>query len=310
MDQVSDNPLAAALAAGDEVLLLGLTPPRESVSAAEAARIAEVTLSRLAGVELDGLVLYDIDDEGDRNPDQRPFPYLPTMDPAAYHAGQLAAWRLPVVIYRCVGKYPAADFSRWLGAVDTDQVLTVFVGPSSSSKPVQTRLGEAHALRDQLQPALTLGGVTITERYTRRGDEHLRMLAKQDRGSSFFISQVVYHVDATKSLLSDYFYACAERGVRPRPVLFTLSVCGSVKTLAFLRWLGVDIPRWLENSLSRSADPLTESYEQCVANARELAAFCRRLGMPFGFNVESVSIRKAEIDASIQLAKEVRTLLR
>jgi 5,10-methylenetetrahydrofolate reductase len=136
------------------------------------------------------------------------------------------------------------------------------------------------------------------------------MLAKQDRGSSFFISQVVYHVDATKSLLSDYFYACAERGVRPRPVLFTLSVCGSPKTLAFLRWLGVDIPRWLENSLSRAADPLTESYEQCLANAGELAAFCRRLGMPFGFNVESVSIRKAEIDASIQLAKEVRTLLR
>lgn len=302
--------LAQALEAGDEILLLGLTPPRASVPSTDAATIAEVTLGRLAGLDLDGLVLYDIDDEGDRNPDQRPFPYLPTMDPAAWHADHLGAWRLPVVIYRCIGKYPAADLSRWLRTVPTDQVMSVFVGPSSSAKPVLTRLDEAHALRDHLRPDLTLGGVAITERYIRRGDEHLRMLAKQDRGSSFFVSQVVYNVDATKSLLSDYFHACAERGVRPRPVLFTLSVCGSVKTLAFLRWLGVDIPRWLENSLSRSPDPLAESFEQCVANARDLAAFCRRLGAPFGFNVESVSIRKAEIDASIQLAKEIRAMLR
>jgi 5,10-methylenetetrahydrofolate reductase len=152
--------------------------------------------------------------------------------------------------------------------------------------------------------------VTITERYLRRGDEHLRMLAKQERGCSFFISQVVYNVDATKSLLSDYFYACADRGLRPRPVVFTLSVCGSLKTLAFLKWLGVDVPRWLENSLQRSRDPLTDSYLQCLANARELMDFCRNLRLPFGFNVESVSIRRVEIEASILLAKEVRTMLR
>ena len=36
---------------------------------------------------------------------------------------------------------------------------------------------------------------------------------------------------------------------------------------------------------------------------------CRRLGMPFGFNVESVSIRKAEIDASIAPAVELREML-
>ena len=40
--------------------------------------------------------------------------------------------------------------------------------------------------------------VAITERYTRSGDEHMRMLTKQDRGATFFITQVVYDVDATK----------------------------------------------------------------------------------------------------------------
>jgi hypothetical protein len=38
--------------------------------------------------------------------------------------------------------------------------------------------------------------------------------------------------------------------------------------------------------------------------------FCRNLRLPFGFNVESVSIRRVEIEASILLAKEVRTMLR
>jgi hypothetical protein len=36
--------------------------------------------------------------------------------------------------------------------------------------------------------------------------------------------------------------------------------------------------------------------------ARELADFCYGIGIPFGFNVESVSIRKEEIDASAALA--------
>jgi hypothetical protein len=293
-----------------EVLLLGLTPPRRSVSAAEAAHIADVTLTRLDGLDLDGLVLYDIDDESDRNPEQRPFPYLPTMDPAVFHAEYLTAWRGPVVVYRCVGKYPQADLADWLRTVDVSQVLSVFVGSSSSDKPVHTRMDQAHHLRDQLRPDLPLGGVTITERYARRGDEHLRMLTKQARGCSFFVSQVVYNVDATKSLVSDYFYACVEGGVQPRPVIFTLSVCGSLKTLSFLQWLGVDVPRWLENSLHRSPDPLADSYLQCLANARELIGFCRSMGLPFGFNVESVSIRKVEIEASVLLAKEIRTMLR
>ncbi|MEU7820511.1 5,10-methylenetetrahydrofolate reductase [Catellatospora sp. NPDC049133] len=291
------------------VLLLGITPPRSSVSAEQAAQIAEVTLARLATVDLDGLILYDIDDESDRNPQERPFPYLPTMDPVSFHRDHLGGWERPAVIYRCVGKYTEPELADWLGEVDTDRVLSVFVGASSRDKGVRTGLTQAYALRDRVRADLPLGAVAITERYTRSGDEHLRMLTKQDRGASFFITQVVYDVDATKSMLSDYFYTCSQKGVAPRPVIFTLSVCGSLKTLSFLHWLGVDVPRWLENALRYSEDPLTESYQQCIATARELSAFCRRLGVPFGFNVESVSIRKVEIEASVELAREVRELL-
>jgi hypothetical protein len=231
------------------------------------------------------------------------------MDPAAFHREHLGSVGLPTVIYRCVGKYTERELADWLGDVDTDRVLSVFVGASSRDKGIRTGLTQAYALRNQLRADLPLGAVAITERYTRSGDEHLRMLTKQERGATFFITQVVYDVDATKSLLSDYYYTCTQKGVAPRPVIFTLSVCGSLKTLSFLRWLGVDVPRWLENALRYSDDPLTESFQQCVASGRELTAFCRRLGVPFGFNVESVSIRKVEIEASVELARQVRELL-
>jgi 5,10-methylenetetrahydrofolate reductase len=189
-------------------------------------------------------------------------------------------------------------------------VLSVFVGASSGGKPVRTDLRRAHAQREEVRPDLPLGAGVISERHARGGDEHLRMLTKHERGCSFFISQVVYDLNATKTLVSDYFYGCRERGVTPRPLIFTLSLCGSAKTLEFLQWLGVDVPRWLENTLRHSPDPLADSYRECLAIARDPHDFCRRLGVPHGFHVESVSIRRAEIEAATQLAAELGSLLR
>lgn len=287
------------------VVLFGITPPRLSTTPERVREITAATLARLDHLAVDGLALYDIDDESDRNPEERPFPYLPTMDPATYQAEYLGEWNRPVVVYRCVGKYTEAELRTWLRTVDADQVLSVFVGASSRGKAVRTLLPNAQALRRDVRPDLLLGGVAITE----RPGEHLRLIAKQEAGCAYFISQIIYSADAAKSMVSDYYYACHERQLEPRPVLFTLSVCGSVKTLAFLKWLGVDIPRWLENSLLHAADTLAESYEHCVANAEDLIAFCRRLGIPFGFLVESVSIRKVEIEASVALAAELTGLL-
>ena len=95
-----------------------------------------------------------------------------------------------------------------------------------------------------------------------------------------------------------------------RPVIFTLSLCGSPKTLEFLQWLGVDVPPRVSDMLRHSDDPLADSYRECLSIAGELIACCADLGVPFGFHVESVSIRKAEIEAAIDLATEVTSLLR
>jgi hypothetical protein len=288
-----------------EFLLFAVTPPRQAASPERAQEIAEVTLERLRPLGLDGLVLYDIDDESDRTSQERPFPFLPTMDPADYLARHLSAWDAPAVVYRVVGKYPEADLRSWLVAQDADRVLSVFVGASSRGKQVATSLTQARQLRAAVRPELVLGGVAIPERHTRRGDEHLRLLDKQAGGCSFFVTQVVYDVNATKDLVSDYRYECDARGVAPVPIVFTFSVVGSTKTLEFLSWLGVDVPRWIQNELRHAADPLVASHEQAFAMALDLIAYCRRLGVPFGLNVESVSIRRAEIEQSVSLAAQL-----
>lgn len=288
---------------GSEFLLFALTPPRLTVSPERAQEIAHITQQRLASLDLDGLVLYDIDDESDRNPDDRPFPFLPTMDPATFRVRHLGDWRIPVVVYRAVGKYQESDLTTWLEAQAADEALTVFVGASSRHTQPATSLVRAQELWARTRPDLRLGGVAIPERHSRRGDEHLRLIAKQEAGCSFFVTQVVYDLNAAKDLVSDYRYECTARGLEPVPIVFTFSVCGSMKTLEFLRWLGVDVPRWLQNDLRHADDTLQTSYDQSLSAARELIGYCRRIDVPFGINVESVSIRLAEIEASVRLAE-------
>jgi hypothetical protein len=293
-----------------EFLLFAVTPPRLTTSPREAAEIARITLERLRSLAIDGLVLYDIDDESDRNPDERPFPFLPTMDPADYLARDLARLGIPAIVYRAVGKYREDGFRAWLEEQDPSRALAVFVGSSSREKAVLTSLARAYELRDEVQPQLPLGGVAIAERHARQGDEHLRLIAKQAAGCSFFITQIVYDVNAAKNLISDYHHECAAQNLAPVPIVFSFSVCGSLKTLKFLQWLGVTVPRWIENELRHADDTLDASYEQAVGMAVDLIAFCRRLQVPFGLNVESVSIRKVEIEASVRLAARLGAELR
>lgn len=296
-------------AGGSEFLIFALTPPRLATDIERVQEIADATTERLGTLGLDGLILYDIDDESARNPDERPFPFAHTIDPAHYLANHLGTWSTPVIVYRAVSKYSTPELRAWLSAQDSSRVMTVLVGAPTTNAAHGTSLAKAQALRQDVNPGLLSGAVAIPERHSRRGDEHLRLLAKQAAGSTFFVTQVVYDINAAKNLMSDYHYECQARGTAPVPVVFTFSVCGSMKTLDFLRWLGVEVPRWIENDLKHATDTLEASYQLALAAATELIDFCRTRGMPFGINIESVSIRRVEIEASARLAAELRTHL-
>lgn len=305
-----DAPALALLRRADQGLLLyGITPPSLTTTPGRADEVARATLARLDSVALDGLIIYDVDAETDRSPESRPFPFMPMMDPAGFLDRHLSGWTKPVVVFRTVGKYTEAELSRWLSEADADAVLTVLVGAASRHEAVKTRLTEAYRLHARLERRPLMGGVCIAERHVSTGQEHNRMLSKQADGCDFFVSQVCYDLDDTRNLLSDYVYLCRDEDIVPRPVILTLAPCGSMKTLEFMSWLGIDVPRWLQAELRRSDDPLTESYDQCLANAGALIGFCRRLGLPFGINVESLTNRRVEIEASVALAREISCLL-
>ena len=51
-----------------DFLVFALTPPRLATERDQAQDIADATIARLLPLDLDGLILYDIDDETDRNP--------------------------------------------------------------------------------------------------------------------------------------------------------------------------------------------------------------------------------------------------
>ena len=173
-----------------EFLLFALTPPRLSTTPEKAQEIADVTFERLEPLDVDGLILYDIDDEADRNPDERPFPFFPTMDPADYLDRHLKDWRTPVVVYRATAKYSEQDLRDWMASLDTATRMAVFVGASTRETRVATTLRRAQQLRSEVNPELLLGAVAIPERHTRKGDEHLRLAAKQEAGCSYFVTQV------------------------------------------------------------------------------------------------------------------------
>jgi hypothetical protein len=194
-----------------EFLIFAVTPPRLTTEPEQTRQIAEITLARLRSVGIDGLVLYDIDDESDRNPNERPFPFLPTMDPAEYLARDLVGLDVPAIVYRAVGKHAEDGLRLWLREQDPARMLSVFVGASSREKAVATSLSRAYELRTEVRPDLPLGGIAIPERHARGGTEHLRLIAKQAAGCSFFVTQVVYDVNAAKDLVSDYRYECAAR---------------------------------------------------------------------------------------------------
>ena len=178
----------------------------------------------------------------------RPFPFFPLLDSAEYAERHLGELPVDKIVYRCVHRLPRADFLTWLHETRArpQRSISVLVGaPSRNTTLNALKLSEANLLTKESAPELLLGGIAIAERHATRGDEHERLFAKMVQGCRFFVSQTVYDASSTKSLLSDYALLLAAKGLAPVPIIFTFAPCGSVKTLEFMKWLGITFPRIL-----------------------------------------------------------------
>lgn len=287
------------------MLTYGITPPKAQNTPERIQEIADKQISRIKGLDIDALIIYDIQDESDRIADARPYPFLPTVDPRDYTENYLHPLSIPKILFRCVGNYSPEQLTAELAQARKGQHY-VFVGASSRSQQTRLTLEQAYQMSRESGNDIRLGGIMIPERHQKKNDEHLRVRDKISSGCNFFISQAVYHADASRNFLSDYYYLCESTRQEMKPIIFTLTLCGSARTLEFLKWLGVSIPRWVENDLLNASDILKKSFDISYRIFKELNDFACDKGIPVGFNIESVSVKKDEIEASLELLQKVR----
>lgn len=294
------------LARRSGILSYGLTPPRAAHELGKLSQIAERQRAQLRSLPVDAVVLYDLQDESSRDPSPRPFAFLPTLDPFAYARDYLCDAGRELIVYRAVANHREAEFAAWLSAAEAaaEPAAVTFVGSPAYAQQPRDRLNlrRAYQLYAQRCKRLLLGGIAIAERHAQKGDEHLRMLDKQAQGCSFFVSQAVYDSNASSRLLDDLAREAQARALSPVPVLLTVTPCGSEKALQFMKWLGISFDPSIERRLLGAGDMLAESIAICEQLISEIAA--RQHGpVPLGINVESVSIRRADIEAAVELVQ-------
>ena len=294
------------------VLLYGTTPPRAGTAPEAVDAAASKLAARLGRLPLDGMVVYDIQDESGRTQAPRPFAFSGTLDPRAY-ARQLAArCGRPAVTYKCVGALDEAGWRAWLDetAREYGAGCVSIVGRPTSGVRYPLALSQAIRLAAAHPAGFTVGGVAIAERHTAERSESARLLAKSIEGCRYFISQTVYHAESTLRLLADYARDCRGAGVAPQRVVLTFAPVGREKTLQFLRWLGVRIAPEVAAAILGAPDPLAKSIEICRDNLRRILEGARASEIPLGINVESVSIHRDEIEASVSLFHALHEVFR
>ena len=293
------------------VYFIGTTPPKSTLEEEQLNQISQKLLDRLDNIEVDGLIVYDIQDETSRIDKPRPFPFMETHDPRAWSKRLYQASHKPVITYKSVSSRTPEAFSGWLSEAWEDFGIRdlVLVGSPSSDGDIKLPLPDAYDTLKASSHSFNLGGVTIAERHAKKGDEHLRLMKKSDSGCDFFISQAVYNHQATADLVSRYARACKEKGEAPKRIILTFTPCGSAKTLEFMEWLGISVPDATKHRILDSETPLNESIKICRNALEQIIEVALPLGIPLGLNIESLTNRKEEIDASIQLYKLLKATL-
>jgi 5,10-methylenetetrahydrofolate reductase len=288
---------------GSGLLLYGSTPPRAGTAPDAVLAAAEKLAARLQALPLDGVVVYDIQDESGRTDLPRPFAFSGTVDPRSYASLLAARTGKPAITYKCVGELDEPGWQAWLDEAQRAHGVDFIsiVGRPTSGVRYPLALSKAIRLAAAHPAGFTVGGVAIAERHTAERSESARLLAKGIEGCGYFISQTVFHAEASVRLLADYARDCRGAGVEPRRVVLTFSPVGREKTMAFLNWLGVRIPPETARAILGAANPLSKSIEICRDNLRRILEQPYAREIPLGINIESVSINRDEIDASADL---------
>ncbi|CAD7288080.1 methylenetetrahydrofolate reductase [Campylobacter suis] len=282
-----------------ELVLYALTPPKAEFDEQKLCEISDRWSGRINDINADGLVLYEVQDESGRSDSERTFEFSGTLSPQRYYSNYLNVSTNPV-FYRVAGAYDESSFRKSLKQQSAN--LNVLVGATHSHQSVSLSLQRAYEIACEFDE-LVVGGVCISERHAKKGDEPKRMRQKLEMGAKFFISQAIFDAQLARQFLAD----CAKASIDV-PIFLTFSTAGNAKTLDFIKWLGVSVPTSVEDRLNKSSDYLNESVQIIKEIWGELKEFGDKNGLNLSLNIESVMAKRAEIEASLVLCKQLKNI--
>ncbi len=291
------------------VYFIGTTPPKSDTPDEQVETIANKLLERVSDIDFDGLIVYDIQDEGSRISKPRPFPFKTTHDPRWYSSLLHEKSGRPVITYKSVTQSSKQAFNEWANEAWDKYKVKDLVLVGSPSKDMQTSLSlsQGYETLGENEHPFFVGGVTIAERHTSKGNEHQRLIDKHRQGCNFFISQAIYDPQATIDLLTRYAIECQQQNIKPQRIILTFSPCGSKKTLEFIDWLGISVPEATSLRILNAKSSLYESIRICSNSLQQILDAVIPYDLPLGLNIESLTNRKEEIDGSILLYKLLRS---
>jgi hypothetical protein len=78
--------------------------------------------------------------------------------------------------------------------------------------------------------------------------------------------------------------------------------------MTFMKWLGVAIAPETERAIMDDPAPFAKSIQICCANLAALLEVADAEGVPLGINIESISIHRDELAASVDLVQALRAV--
>jgi len=291
--------------------VFGTTPPREGTNDETARQTCQKFLARSAALATDGFIVYDIQDEKGRTETERPFPFRKTLD-SAWYASLIPKYSgKQCVVYKSVVEESIESFDNWLQEARYKYKHSAFniVGAPSSKVVYQGPNMKQAAEHIKQRGDCHFGCVSIPERHMKKGGEPFNMFQKQSWGAEWFITQGVYASEPTIKLINEYGDLCKREGVVPKKMIITFAPCGRPKTMTFIKWLGIHVPKDIEDRIFASSTPVQESVTILSELLISILEHTGGSGVPLGINVESLSIYKEEIDAAHTLFQKLQTTL-
>lgn len=230
----------------------------------------------------------------------------PTVEPRRFARAVQETTGLPAIVNRITVQEPAAAFDAWIDdtvAVGIEHV--VLVGGERSDRRHPGPSVTQGLRRAAPRVPGRLGVITIPTRRRPDLDEPERLAAKRRAGADLAISQILCEAEAAKTLHADV-------GPGGIPICWSLAPVVRTKDLAFLQWLGVEVPKAYERRLRGARDDDHRRALSQGANAdiaRSLLEHAEEEGLgPVGFCIEHVM--RSNMEPAFALVERVQGVLK